>query len=75
MLKQMKGHPRLVCPICRHRLLNAGDKTVKNCTHLEEAEDGGDYDYIILCDKCGNYIGLKQDSQKVIRFPVIDTVS
>ena len=73
MFRKMTGHPRLVCPKCGRRILNAGDKTIKNQTHLEEAVDGGDYDYIILCEKCDTYIGLKQE--KVIRFPVIGTVS
>ena len=74
MFKRMRGHPRLICPSCGHLLLNAGDKTIKNQTHLAVADDG-DYDYFILCEKCNNYIGLKQDCQKVIRFPVVDTVS
>ena len=75
MFKKMTGHPRLICPSCGHLLLNAGDKTIKRNTHLEVAIDDVDYDYFILCEKCNTYIGLKQEHQKVISFPVIGTVS
>lgn len=56
---KMKGHPPICCPDCNARLLNAGDKSVKNGTQTEIVRDfGRKYEYIIRCPKCGSYIGI-----------------
>jgi len=59
MLIRMKGHPKIICPVCGARLLNAADKTVKNQTVAEQVENGAWYDYFIYCKKCNHIIGIK----------------
>lgn len=56
---RMKGCPPIYCPDCKSRLMNAGDRAVKNGTRTEIVTNSlSSYEYIIRCHKCGSYIGI-----------------
>ena len=60
METRMKNHPPIYCPECSARLLNAGDRFIKNNTTVSTlGQENASYEYIIRCGKCGHYIGIK----------------
>ena len=59
MQANMKGHPKIACPNCGARLMNAADKEIKNGTRVAVSEDSGSYDYFIFCKKCNTTIGIQ----------------
>ena len=62
----MKGRPKIVCPNCGARLMNAANKEVKNMTVAEMPEQKHKYDYFIYCKKCNTYIGIKSNLKRVL---------
>ena len=66
MEKFMKGHPKIVCPNCGARLMNAADREVKNSTVAEKPEALQGYDYFIFCKKCNTYIGIKSNLKRAL---------
>lgn len=69
MQQNMKGHPKIVCPNCGARLMNAADRETKNGTVTEMPVDSHEYDYFIFCKKCNHYIGIKNTARH-IRVPI-----
>ena len=62
---KMKGCPPIYCPHCNFRLLNAGDKSVKNGTTVQLIkQNNSGYEYIIRCGRCGSYVGIVNSAVK-----------
>ena len=53
--------PTFDCPACHAKnIMFAGDTVAKNETILTLLEENGVADYVIVCPKCKQYIGLRQ---------------
>ena len=69
--KQRKNSCRLPafdCPACgAKRILFAGDKVSKNETVLETLQEADRADYVLLCPKCRQYIGVHRLPQPLQR--------
>ncbi len=53
--------PTFDCPACRAKnIMFAGDTVAKNETVLSLLEENGIADYVIICPKCKQYIGVRR---------------
>ncbi|MBQ6380720.1 MAG: hypothetical protein IJJ41_03840 [Clostridia bacterium] len=71
MREYQKAHPKILCPNCGARLMDAGDKEVKNLTTAEIADITHRYDYLMVCTKCKSYIGIRSNLPRAVTIPLL----
>ena len=61
----------ILCPKCGKVLMNAGDQTFKDSTSVEPASKARRYDYLIVCNHCKCYVGIKSNLPRAVTIPLL----
>lgn len=61
----------IICPECGKVLAEAGDSELKESTTAEIAKDAQRYDYLIVCNHCKCYVGIKSNLPRAVRLSLL----
>lgn len=61
----------IMCPKCGMVLAKAGNAELKKSTTAEIAENAHRYDYLIVCNHCKCYVGMKSNLPRAVTIPLL----